>query len=215
MSEKKGNLRIKKLRLEKHMTLAELSKLVGVSDATLQRYESGEIQNIKRSVCSKLAEVFGCSESYIMYGESEDNIFRLNNVFPIQKKKIPVLGEIACGEPIFCEESSEKEVITDSENNADFCLIAKGDSMIDARIYDGDTVFIRSQSDVENGEIAVVVIDDEATLKRVYKSDGVLTLMPANPKYSPLIYTGESIDNIRILGKAVGLQTKQFFPGRS
>ena len=209
--EKTENVEAEKLRLEKGLTLAELSKLIGVSDATLQRYESGEIQNIKRSVCAKLAEVFGCTEAYIMYGSGEDNIYAYDNVIPVHRKRLPVLGEIACGEPIYCDERYGEVFVTNSDTSADFCLIAKGDSMIEARIFDGDIVFIKSQSDVENGEIAAVIIDNEATLKRVYKTDNVLSLMPANPKYSPLVYTGEAMNSIRILGKAVGMQTSKFF----
>lgn len=93
--------------------------------------------------------------------------------------------------------------------NADFCLKAKGDSMIGARIQDGDIVFIRKQSIVENGEIAAVIIDNEATLKRVYyeKDKNKLFLQAENPKYPPLSYEGEELDHIRILGKAIVFQS--------
>jgi repressor LexA len=88
---------------------------------------------------------------------------------------------------------------------ADFCLFAKGDSMIGARIYDGDLVFIRKQSMVENGEIGAILIDDSATLKRVYyyPEQNKLILNPENPKYEPLVYIGEELKDIQILGKAV------------
>ena len=88
---------------------------------------------------------------------------------------------------------------------ADFCLRAQGDSMIGARIHDGDIVYVRKQETVDNGEIAVVLIGDKATLKRVYyyPESQQLLLQPANAKYEPFIYVGEELDQIRILGKAV------------
>ena len=89
--------------------------------------------------------------------------------------------------------------------DADFCLLCRGDSMIGARIRDGDIVYIRSQSEVDNGQIAAVVIGDEATLKRVYyyPEKGQLTLQAENPQYEPLVYLGEELDEIRIAGLAV------------
>ena len=79
--------------------------------------------------------------------------------------------------------------------------------MVNARIHDGDVVYIRQQPDVENGQIAAVLIDNEATLKRVYKQDGLVTLAPENPQYPPLVYVGEDINNMRILGLAVGFSS--------
>lgn len=92
---------------------------------------------------------------------------------------------------------------------ADFCLIAKGDSMINARIMDGDIVFIKKQPMVENGEIAAVAIDDEATLKRFYKdeSTGTVTLVAENPAYAPMVFTASSQKNVYILGKAIAFQS--------
>ncbi len=207
MLEPKKNDRLKQLRRKKGLTLAALSKEVGVSDATLQRYESGQIQNIKMSVVEKLAKILECSEAYIMGWGSEN----VDNIVMPSPRSLPMLGDIACGEPIFCSSSEGSNVVIAADSKADFCLIAKGDSMIDARIYDGDIVLIKEQNDVENGEIAAVIIDDEATLKRVYKKGGVITLMPANPRYAPLVYTPEEFKNIRILGKAVGMQTNNLY----
>ena len=87
--------------------------------------------------------------------------------------------------------------------HADFCLRCNGDSMVGARIKDGDVVFIRQQPEVENGEIAAVIIDDEATLKRVYLSADKIILQPENPRYEPFVFVGEELSQIRIIGKAV------------
>lgn len=135
-----------------------------------------------------------------------DNTLHLpSNIIPVPpaSKTVPLLGTIACGVPILAEENLDGEVSLPDFIHADFALRCKGDSMVDARILDGDIVYIRKQPDVENGEIAAVLIDDEATLKRVYKYPGQIVLQPANSKYAPMIYTGESINEMRILGKAV------------
>jgi len=141
--------------------------------------------------------------------EKLENSTRFTNIFPIETKKFPLLGEIACGEPIFAAEEFEAYVEAGADIVADFCLRCKGDSMVNARILDGDIVFIRKQSTVNNGEIAVVVIEDEATLKRVfyYPDKSKLVLQSENPTYEPFIYVGEEIDHILILGKAVAFQS--------
>ena len=130
------------------------------------------------------------------------------DIRPITTKKIPLLGEIACGEPIFANEEHEYFVEASTDIRADFALQAKGDSMINARINDGDIVFIRQQPDVNNGEIAAVIIDDEVTLKRVYKQDKGVMLVAENPKYNPIIYTENDAVTINILGKAVAFQSE-------
>ena len=120
-----------------------------------------------------------------------------------------MLGNIACGEPIFAEEDFEGYIELEDGIKADFCLRAKGDSMIGARIYDGDIVFIKSQSMVENGEIAVALIGDEATLKRVmyYPDKNMLILKPENTNYQDIVLIGEELNTVRILGKAVAFQS--------
>lgn len=119
-------------------------------------------------------------------------------------KKIPLIGAIACGEPITAEQNIEKMVDVPENIRCDFSLTCHGDSMVDAGIHDKDVVYIRIQPEVENGEIAAVRIDGEATLKRVYYNPGTLTLMPANPAYAPMIYTGPQLEEVHIEGKAVG-----------
>jgi repressor LexA len=131
------------------------------------------------------------------------------NVFPIELKKFPLLGEIACGEPMFCNEDRESYILSGTGIDADFCLRAHGDSMINARILDGDIVFIKRQEEVENGEIAAVIIDNEATLKRInyYPEQNMIILKPENSQYSDIILQNESLNQVRILGKAVAFQS--------
>ena len=127
----------------------------------------------------------------------------------IKKKRLPLLGSIACGEPVFASEEWEGWVEASDDLNADFCLKAKGDSMINARIYDGDIVFIRKQSMVKNGQIAAVLIDNEATLKRMYydHENNIVQLVAENPSFPPLVYAGEKLNEIRVLGLAVAFQS--------
>lgn len=127
-----------------------------------------------------------------------------DNVLPLPKfKKVPLIGAIACGEPILAVENIDSYINMAEDINADFALKCKGDSMINARIFDGDYVYIRTQEDVDDGEIAAVLIGDEATLKRVHKYPGKLVLSSCNPMYNDLIYQNEQLNDIRILGKAV------------
>ena len=187
---------------------------VGVSEATISRWESGDIANMKRDKIVSLAKALHVSPSFIMgwdEPETEDIVSsnKYNNVFPIKTHKIPLLGDIACGEPIFASEDKESYVLAGTDIRADFCLRACGDSMINARIYDGDIVFIREQPMVEKGEIAAVIINDEATLKRVYyyPEQNKIILNPENPAYEPFVYVGEELNSIRILGKAIAFQS--------
>lgn len=204
--------KINELRIKKGMTLEELGDKVGVGKSTVRKWEKGIIANMKRDKISKVADALGTSPSYLLgWGEEEerDNIEdkSFKNVYPINMKKLPLLGEIACGEPIFCNEDRESYVVAGTDMDADFCLKAHGDSMVNARIMDGDIVFIREQPTVGNGEIAAVVIEDEATLKRVYYDGKTFSLISENPAYPPIVITGEELDHIKILGKAIAFQS--------
>ena len=156
-----------------------------------------------------LALYFGVSKEYLT-GESNER--EGGAASPVKRRSIPILGSIACGAPLFAEESYNGYADVASDVKIDFCLYAKGDSMIDAGIRDGSIVFIKSQPTVENGQIAVVLIEDEATLKRVYfdKENGRIILNPANSAYAPIIVEREQIEAglVRILGKAVMCQFK-------
>ncbi len=201
-----GN-KIRQLRKEKGLTLEELAEKIGTSKQTIHRYENGQISNIPHEKIEALASVLGVSPSTLMGWES--GIPAFDNILNISKRALPLLGEISCGEPIYASEERESYVALSRELDADFCLVAKGDSMVGARIYDGDIVFIHSQSSVDNGEIAVVIINDEATLKRVYfyPNEQKLVLVAENPKYPPFVYIGSELERIKILGKAVAFQS--------
>lgn len=133
------------------------------------------------------------------------NYSSIPGIMPLPKTvKKPRLGQIACGEPIMTEENFDGYDDVPNNISCDFTLICKGDSMINARIHDGDIVYIKQQPTVENGQIAAIMIDGETTLKRVYIDGDRLTIMPENPAYKPHIYIGEELNNIRIIGRATG-----------
>lgn len=198
--------KIKYRRLLLGYTTRELADLIGVSQSNLSKWERGDVKTIKAPMLATLAKVLGVSPLWLM-GLEEDP-FSIGNVEPVpETKKVPLLGSIACGEPLLAEENREGEV--NGPLTADFALRAKGDSMINARILPGDLVFIRRQSDVDSGEIAAVLIDGEATLKRIYKYENRVELRPENPLYKVLQYEGEELRNLRILGKAVSLYSER------
>lgn len=202
---------INKRRTELQLTLEEVGNAVGVSKSTVKKWEDGYISNMRRDKISELAKILKLNPVSLITGEETDNdesdsiYSQFDNIKPIHLKKFPMLGEIACGEPIWVDEDRESYIMADMDIKADFCLTAKGDSMVNARINDGDIVFIRQMPIVENGEIAAVIIDNEATLKRVYyyRNQNKLVLSPENPAYEPLVYINEELNTIRILGKAV------------
>lgn len=195
-------------------TLEELSKLVGVSAPTIQRYESGEIKNVRRDKIAKLAKALDVTPSYLMGWEDENSEPILENIpgiiTPIKMKRIPILGTISCGNPIFADQNYDGYFMIDTNlPEADFVLKAKGDSMIEANIFESDFVFFRKQRDVDNGTIAAVLIDEEATLKRVNKTNDVIILQPCNKNYEPLIYSKDDDKNIVILGQMVGVYSNR------
>ncbi len=206
-----GN-RIKDQRIARGLTMGALGAEVGVAASTIMRYEQGAFSRLKIPIVGAIAEALNVSPAYLI-GKTDDpspiNDAESYGLETIELKKFPLLGEIACGEPIFAEESHESYVMASTEIRADFALVAKGDSMTGARIYDGDIVFIQKMPMVDNGDIAAVIIEDEATLKRVYyyPESEKLLLNPENSNYAPLIYSGDELNQIRVLGKAVMFQS--------
>ena len=200
--------RIKSRRTELGLTVEELAHKMGYKDkSSISKIENGQA-DIPQSKIAAFADALQTTPAYLMGWEEQPEPKKPTippGFEPMPKmKKIPLIGAIACGEPITAEQNIEKMVDVPENIRCDFSLTCHGDSMVDAGIHDKDVVYIRIQPEVENGEIAAVRIDGEATLKRVYYNPGTLTLMPANPAYAPMIYTGPQLEEVHIEGKAVG-----------
>ena len=180
----------------------------------LSQYVSGKVEPGQNKLFI-LGLALNVSEAWLMGFEvpieridfSAVDVSNIKNIEPLPKmKKVPLLGTIACGEPITAEENIEDYINMPEDTNGTFALRCKGDSMINARINDGDIVYIKEQPSVENGQIGAVLIDGEATLKRVYyyPEKETLILKAENTKYDDFIFIGSELENVKIIGKAVG-----------
>ena len=200
--------RIKNRRQELGMSVEELADILNKNKATIYRYENGDIGKVPYDILEPLSEALDVSIGYLL--GSEDTIENRplpENLKPITKvNRIPIVGSIAAGKPILAEEDIESYLILNQEYKADFALSIRGDSMIDAGINDGDLALIIKDRPIINGEIYAVLVDDDATLKKVYKNDNFLTLQPCNSKYEPLMVKEE--DNPYIIGKLSGIVRK-------
>lgn len=198
--------RIREIRKARGLTMKELGAAIGLAESTISQYETGKRQPDNETLLS-LAEQLGVTVGYLLGAEESATFydtFSLPGVSrpPCMVKK-PRLGTIACGRPILAVEEAEEYDDVMENIECDFTLCYKGDSMINARIYDGDIVYIRAQEQVENGEIAAVRIGDEATLKRVYYNGARVILRACNPLYDDLEYEGAQLNEIQVMGKAI------------
>ena len=210
-----------KYRSDHGLSQRKFAEICGLSNGYISMLEKGYNPNTNKPLIpsltqlKKLADAMGMTVMQLFetvddmpvdiaqIAGSDDPILP-SNVIPLpEMRKIPLLGPIACGAPILAEEHIEDYVDIPKIIHADFALTCKGDSMINARIFDGDIVYIRQQPSVENGEIAAVLIDGEATLKRVRLFDDHISLEPENPMYKPIVYWGSDMNNVHILGKAM------------
>lgn len=199
--------RIKQLRKRTGKNQVTFADLIGVSKQTLYKYENDIITNIPSDKIELIAKETGSTPGYIMGWEDITGLPNYPNILPIVDTTIPVLGQISCGEPIYMDADRRYYVQEGADVKADFILIASGDSMINARIHDGDLVFIRKQSVVDNGDIAAVAIGDEALLKRFYLYKDLIVLRAENPQYPDIEIAGADMANVHILGKAIAFQS--------
>ena len=183
------NIRI--YRRKAGLSQADLAAQLGYTDrSSIAKIETNNV-DISQTKLRQMAEIFGVTIQQLLGIENP------------QPRQIPILGTIACGAPILAQEHIDGYTELPAGLAADFALICKGDSMAGARIFDGDIVYIRQQEQVENGEIAAVLIDGEATLKRVRCFEDRISLEPENPMYRPLILWAEDMNRAHILGKAI------------
>lgn len=201
---------IKRRRQQLKMTQTDLALKMGYADKSMiAKIEKGNV-DLPQSKILAFANALETTPGELMGWDYETEATEtVDNIYKLDKIKLPFLGKVACGEPIFADENRESYIMVGTDIGADFCLQCQGDSMINARIHDGDIVFVKKTDIVENGEIAVVIIDDEATLKRFfyYREQNLVILKPENPKYQDIILTGEQLNQVRVIGRAVAFQS--------
>lgn len=198
--------RIKQRRLAIGMSADELGDQIGKSRATIYRYESGDIEKVPTTIIEKMAKALHTPVDYLMGWDTESAILSGHGFLPPPTTiKKPRLGRISCGVPIDSAENFDGYDDVPDSIQCDFTLICEGDSMIGARIQDGDIVYIRQQPDVESGQIAAVLIDGtEKLLKRVLLKPNRIILQAENRAYEPLIFDDEEMNRVSIIGRAVG-----------
>jgi len=202
---------LKELRKRAGMSQDQLGTILGISKSTIGMYEQGNRMPQNDTILKNIATYFGVSIDYLLgHITDEESSITLESL-GFEKatlKDFPMMGNIACGLPIDCIEENDEYQSGSDNICADLCLTARGNSMINANIFDGDIVYIRYRSMVNNGEIAAVIVDNsEVTLKRFfyYKEKNQVILQPENPMYEPLVYSGSELNSIRIVGKAVAV----------
>ena len=201
------NIRLRRRMLD--MTLEEVAARVGISRQTLSRYETGVISNIPADNIEALARALDTTPACLMGWEESPLPPELIPLDASRFRRIPILGYISAGLPLYAEEHIEGYTYTDLNGGAEyFALLVRGDSMNAIGINDGYQIIVRRQEEVENGEIAVVMVGEEnATVKRFYATDSTSTLMPqsTNPIHQPQIYDLRKIP-IKVLGKVVKVE---------
>lgn len=197
--------RMKARRKELGLSAEAVAARLGVSPATIYRYEKGDIEKLPGNILIPLAEALHTTPAFLMGWDTQSSTSIPAGFEPLPElAPVPLVGRIACGDPITAEENIEDIVSLPAAWRADFALTCHGDSM-EPRIHDGDIVAVRKQPMVENGEVAAVRLDSEATLKRVYLYPDHIELRAENPTYPTIVRIGEEMNTVTIEGKAVGL----------
>lgn len=195
---------IKRLRATHGLTQSELGKIAGVSDKAIWTWENGTAEP-RMGAIQKIADHFNIKKSDLIDDHSvEPNLTGITNLLTPASRPIPILGDICAGEGTWCEENFEGHFFIDSSVKADFCVRVRGDSMIDAGIFNGDLAFIKKTYDYTNGKIYAVRInsDCEAVLKKVFWQDDTIILNPCNADYEPIVTDAEGMT---VIGECVGV----------
>lgn len=195
--------RIKKRRKEIGMSAETLAERIGKSPATVYRYENGDIRNLDSRSLLPIADALGVTPGILMGWEEEKEALPSNVrlISDLHVQRVPMIGEVAAGEPIYAPE--DWPVYVDAPVKCDAAITIKGESML-PNYLPGDVVYIRCTPDVPEGTVAVVFLDNEATIKHVYKRPTGLTLISDNPEYPPLMPEFEDYNRVRVFGVPVG-----------
>lgn len=193
--------RLKLLRLNHDLKLAEVADHLGISKQAYNYYELMQTKSIPDWLIDSIAELYGIEPEVIIGWSAYPELDSVDT------RTIPLIGDVACGEPIVANQEYGYSVAVGDQSDVDFCLRCKGDSMTGIGIHDGDIVFLREQNFVVDGDIAAVYIDDEVTLKRVFFHDDFIELRPENTAYKSIIVPRNNSENFGIIGKAIFYQS--------
>lgn len=201
--------RLKKALADNNMMQSDLvyelrKKGFKVTDTAVSFWVNGT-KTPRMDKVDALCEIFNVDRMYFLSNDTDNSILKFPNIQKVSTESIPILGSVRCGKPIFINEEHTEFIEKPDCIKCDFCLRATGDSMIDKDIKDGDYVFIQQTTEIINGKIYVVAIDDEATLKIVDydKLNNTISLIPANKNFQVMIFKDEQLDHIHILGRAI------------
>ena len=200
--------KIKLLREQKGLTQEELARMIHTTKQSIYKYENGIVTNIPLEKIEQIAKVLETTPAWLMgWADQSTQGDQIPGAASYQPNvRIPVLGRISAGLPLYAEQNIEGYMSIELPDDGEyFALIARGDSMDALGIKDGYTLIVRRQTAVDNGDVAVVLVDgQDATVKRVYVQGDQVTLMPqsSNPMHLPQIYSAAN-DDIRIQGKVM------------
>ncbi len=185
---------IKAWKVKNHYTVDDMATILGVNRGTVSRWCTGEVTSLRSETAERLSEVLGFDIKTSLNEESK-KLYR------------PIVGTVKAGYGLDAEELIEgyEEVSIGDYNRGDFFLRVSGDSMINLRICDGDLVYVKKCDEVDDGDIAIVMVGDEATIKRIHYKNEMLILEAANPNIAPRFFTKEEVESIpvRIIGKVL------------
>ena len=197
--------KIKMLREMRSMTLEQVGDIVGVGKSTVRKWETGDIANMRRDKIAKLADALSVSPAYLMGWDEDSIILEGTSAYNIAVRRVPILGDTAAGQPIIANRKYDEYIDVPVDGRRfDAAVRVTGDSM--APGYNiGDLALVRYQDDVLDGQIAVICLDDEVTLKRIYHMPNSLMLHSDNPKYKPMIISEDDVSNIHLTGRVIGM----------
>lgn len=192
-------------------TQSDIITDLGINKSTISTWCNGT-KMPRMGTIQKLADYFGIKKSDLV----EEKSYLPEGAVPYipsSTVKIPLVGSVNCGTPLFAEDNIEDYISTPKDElqsgEVYFWLRAKGDSMINVGIRDGDLLLIRKQDDIDSGEIAVVSVNgNDATLKRVIKKENAIILQPENSSYETMVFVGNEVENVKIRGRLMELKKK-------
>jgi repressor LexA len=198
---------IKYIRLKRGYTLAYMAKKIGITEATMQRIESGYIKNIKYEYIVEIARICDVTPQFLFGWELEEKNLKKIDIEQFDSLEILLLNNLTNNDLVIGEENAEY-LGNENNNKVGYAFKVKDNSMIGAKIQEGDIVFIKKQDSVNNGDIVLLFIGNEITLKRIFYEKDKIILTSENSKYNPLIFEKNQSTNFIIIGKVISMLHK-------